>query len=48
VNSVTEPSCLTHWQEQAAKYEELDLEITPPKQNLWMLQNAVGDVETLA
>jgi hypothetical protein len=37
-----------HWQEQLAKYEELDLEITPPKQKLRMLQNAVGDVEALA
>jgi hypothetical protein len=37
-----------HWQEQLAKYEELDLEITPPKQKLQMLQNAVGDVEALA
>jgi hypothetical protein len=36
-----------HWQEQLAKYEELDLEITPPKQKLDMLQNAVGDVEAL-
>jgi hypothetical protein len=37
-----------HWQEQLAKYEELDLEITPPKQKLRMLQNAVRDVEELA
>jgi hypothetical protein len=37
-----------HWQEQLAKYKELDLEITPPKQKLSMLQNAVGDVDTLA
>jgi hypothetical protein len=37
-----------HWQEQLAKYEELDLEITPPKQKLRMLQNAVGDLEALA
>jgi hypothetical protein len=37
-----------HWQEQLAKYEELDLEITPPKQKLRMLQNAEGDVEALA
>jgi hypothetical protein len=37
-----------HWQEQLAKYEELDLEITPPKQKLCLLQNAVGDVEELA
>jgi hypothetical protein len=33
---------------QLAKYEELDLEITPPKHQLRMLQNAVGDVEALA
>jgi hypothetical protein len=37
-----------HWQEQLAKYEELDLEVAPPKQKLQMLQNAVGDVEALA
>jgi hypothetical protein len=37
-----------HWQEQLAKYEELDLEVTPPKQKLRMLQNAEGDVEALA
>jgi hypothetical protein len=37
-----------HWQEQLDKYEELDLEGTPPKQKLLMLQNAVGDVEALA
>jgi hypothetical protein len=37
-----------HWQEQLAKYEELDLEVTPLKQKLRMLQNAVGDVEALA
>jgi hypothetical protein len=37
-----------HWQEQLAKYEELDLEITPPKQKLQMLQNTMRDVEALA
>jgi hypothetical protein len=36
-----------HWQEQLSKYEELDLEVTPPKQKLQMLQNAVGDVEAV-
>jgi hypothetical protein len=37
-----------NWKEQLAEYEELDLEITPPKQKLRMLQNAAGDVEALA
>jgi hypothetical protein len=37
-----------HWQEQLAKYEELDLEVTPQRQKLQMLQNAMGDVEALA
>jgi hypothetical protein len=37
-----------HWQDQLATYKELDLEITPSKQKLCMLQNAVGDVEALA
>jgi hypothetical protein len=35
-------------QEQLAKYEELDLEIMPPKQKLQMLQNTVRDVEALS
>jgi hypothetical protein len=37
-----------HWQERLTKYKELDLEISPPKQKLRMLQNAVGDVKALA
>jgi hypothetical protein len=37
-----------HWKEQVMKYEKLELEDFPSKQNLRMLQNAVGNVTELA
>jgi hypothetical protein len=37
-----------HWQEQVTKYERLEVETFPPKHKLRMLQNAVGEVTTLA
>jgi hypothetical protein len=37
-----------HWKEQVMKYGQLELEAFPPKQKLWLLQNAVGDVTELS
>jgi hypothetical protein len=37
-----------HWKEKITQYEKLELEDFPPKQKLWMLQNAVADVSELA
>jgi hypothetical protein len=37
-----------HWKEQVRKYETLELGNFPPKQKLWMIQNAVGDITELA
>jgi hypothetical protein len=37
-----------HWKEQVMKQEKLELEALPPKQKLWLMQNAVGDVTELS
>jgi hypothetical protein len=37
-----------HWNEQVAEYEKPDLQSFPPKQKIWMSQNALGDVYKFA
>jgi hypothetical protein len=44
----TSHAFVLHWKEQVMEYKKLELEAFPPKQKLWLLQNAVGDVTELS
>ena len=37
-----------HWNEQVFKYEQLEVDLFPPKHRLRMLQNTVGEVREIA